>query len=179
MAEYRVRVVAVRWCRGRVVLVHLRREVAVDAGGRRRRRRRRRWSRPWNDESIHAEALQRKLDRGVDFAGGFRLAGGEALEMDDEDMRETCQDDLFGRFPLTSAGRTLPHLVARQSLFLTIRTQTVLQSRRLAGGGNLDANAVEGFIGGGGAAAAGTSEPRGVLSGKQGRDEARIAVLIT
>ena len=73
------------------------------------------------------------------------MAGGEALEMDDEVLRCAGEHDAFRGFALGATARTLPHLIARQPLLGTERTETVADVA-FAGAGDLDAHAVKGFV---------------------------------
>ena len=92
----------------------------------------------------------------------------EALEMNDHELRRAGDGDLFRGFPFTLAVRTFPDFVAAQALLFAVAAQTVvygpwtfaLRAR------DLDADGVEGFIGGGGAVAGGASQTAGMLSGK-------------
>lgn len=74
---------------------------------------------------VHGEAVDGKVDRGVDFAGGFGFAGGEAFEVDDEELWETGQDDLFGGFAFAFAVRAFPHFVAGEALLLRVGAEAV------------------------------------------------------
>ena len=118
-----------------------------------------------NHVGFDVQPVEREMDGRVHFARGLRLGGGEAFEMHDEDLRRAGDGDLFRRFALALAVRALPHLVFAEHLLLAVASEALVNVAA-AGPGDLDADAVEGFVGGGGVLTCGAAETRSVLAGK-------------
>ena len=119
---------------------------------------------------LHVQPVQGEIDRGVYFARRLGLGGGEALEVDVEDLRQARDADLLGRLALALAHGALPLLVAGQHLLGAVASQAIREGATSASW-YLDAEGVEGLIRGGGVAAGRAAQPRRVLSREDTRDE--------
>ncbi len=97
--------------------------------------------------------------------------------MHDEDLRGTSDGDLFRSFALAFAVRAFPHLVFAEHFLLAVASETLVDVAA-AGPGYLNADAVEGFVGGGGVLARGAAETRRVLASKEARNERGFAVAV-
>lgn len=128
----------------------------------------------------HVEADEGEVDRGVDFLGGFAFAHLEALEMHDEEHGRPSDGDLFGGFALAFAVRAFPHFLLGEAFFLRVGTEAVVDVPALLarGAGDLDRDAVEGFVGCGGVFACRALQTRGVLAGEKVGDGGLFAMRI-
>ena len=61
---------------------------------------------PSDDKVVHIEAVQWEINGCMDLLGSLKLGRCKALEMDDEELRQPCEDDLFRSFSLAFAVRT-------------------------------------------------------------------------
>lgn len=134
---------------------------------------------------LEVQAVQGEMDGRVHLLGALVLPRGEALEVDDEELGRARDDDLLGGGALALAVRALPHLVVAQPLLLAVAAQAVvdvrrrgvvLAPRRLLR--DLDADAVEGFVGRGRVPARGAAQAARVLAREQVGDERRLAVRV-
>lgn len=96
--------------------------------------------------------------------------------MHDQELRCAGDGDLLGGFALALAMRAFPHLVLAEAFLLAVAAQAVVDIGAFALLRNLDADAVEGFVGRGRVLAGGAAEAAGVLSGEEVRDEGRFAM---
>ncbi|KAL8961106.1 MAG: hypothetical protein Q9193_002294, partial [Seirophora villosa] len=131
-----------------------------------------------------------EMDGGVHLLGALVLPRGEALEVDDEELGRARDDDLLGGGALALAVRALPHLVVAQPFLLAVAAQAVVDVRRRRGVvlaprrrrllllRDLDADAVEGFVGRGRVPARGAAQAARVLAREQVGDERRLAVRV-
>ena len=124
---------------------------------------------------LHGEAVQGEVDRGVDLAGGLGLGGGEAFEVDDEHAGQARQRDALGGLALALAVGAFPDFVAAEPFLLAVAAEALVDVAA-AGAGDLDADGVEGLVGGGGVAAGGAAQAGGVLAGEEVGDEGVLAV---
>ena len=81
------------------------------------------------------------------LARALGLGGGEALEVDDEELREAGERDALGRFALAFAIGAFPDFVAGEAFLLAVALEAGLDVGD-AGTRDLDADAVKGFVGG-------------------------------
>lgn len=131
-----------------------------------------------NHVRFDIEAVEREVDGRVHLLHTLVPAGREAFEMHDQELGRAGDDDLLRGFALAFAVRAFPHLVFAQSLFLAVGAQAVVDICALALLRDLDADAVEGFVGGGGVLAGGAAEAAGVLAGEEVGDEGGFAVRV-
>ena len=99
--------------------------------------------------TTEVEAVDGEIYGRRDFPGFLVKRSGEALEVDDEYLRCSGDRDLFRCLTIFLAVWTTPYFVTGEALFSTVGTEAGIDVAitRL---GYFDADAVEGFIRGGG-----------------------------
>mgnify|MGYP001635833304 CR=1 FL=1 len=79
-----------------------------------------------NHKIVHAETVKREIDGGVDLPCALGLGCRKALEVDNENLGRSRDDDLLGRHSLAFTKWTLPDLVATQHLLLAVATEALI-----------------------------------------------------
>lgn len=78
-------------------------------------------------ERTHIEALDGIIDFGVEFLSPEDVFEAESLQLNDQEVGQSPQSDLFCRFPRLFAFGTIPWVVCRQLLRLSMQLETVFE----------------------------------------------------
>lgn len=169
MPHHRIAVITIRPAHRHGRIERLLAVLAGDLGdvvGRRRRQHKR----------LEVKVGEGKVDGCVDFLCGGAVRGGEALEVDDKEVRGAGDGDAFGGFAVAFAGGTVPDFVAGEALFGAVGAEAVVEGDEVAVRWDFDADAVKGFPGCAGGAAGCALEAGNVLAGEEVGEFAVVAV---